>query len=357
MTVVMGIVGAESFISPRVLNYVIPTIPPLVWIIVMFVIAAWLNIRGVKIAGNFQDIITYGLMLSIIVLAVLAFEKINFRLENLTAVGGPGNLVQAVALGIFLFVGFEWVTPLAEESTDAKLISKGMLIAVGLLSIVYAVFAVAVTSTVPKEALKHSVIPHLLFAESLLGKTGVIWMTIICLGASITTFNAGLLSVSRFLYASAREHVLPTCLSKVSLKYFTPWTAILTVFFVGLVISIIVLITKRYLIFLNMAAAMESLIYVLAGLAVIKLRQKTPATQRPYIIPGGLILPGLTVVVFVVLMAAVLITDKIAGLCLIAGLFLSWVYVINGVPVLKEKYRKKHPVRRRRPAKVEVEEQ
>ncbi|KFD41578.1 amino acid transporter [Peptococcaceae bacterium SCADC1_2_3] len=356
MAVVMGIVGAESFILARVLSYAMPAIPPLVWIIVMFVIAAWINIRGVKIAGNFQDIITYGLMLSIIVLVVLAFGKINFRPENLTAVGGPGNLIQAVALGVFIFVGFEWVTPLAEESTDTKLISKGMLIAVGLLSIVYALFAVAVSSTVPKEALKHSVIPHLLFAENLLGKTGVIWMTIICLGASITTFNAGLLSVSRFLYASAREHVLPTCLSKVSLKYFTPWAAILTIFFVGLAISIIVLITKRYLIFINIAAAMESLIYVLAGLAVIKLRQKTPADQRPYTIPGGIILPGLTVVVFAVLMVAVLITDKIAGLCLAAGLFLSWVYVINGVPVLRERHRKRHPVRRRRPVKIELEE-
>ncbi|HAG08388.1 MAG TPA: amino acid transporter [Desulfotomaculum sp.] len=357
MAVIMGIVGAESFILARVLSYAMPAIPPLVWIIVMFIIAAWVNIRGVKIAGNFQDIITYGLMLSIILLAVLAFGKINFRPENLTVVGGPGNLIQAVALGVFLFVGFEWVTPLAEESTDTKLISKGMLIAVGLISIVYALFTVAVTSTVPKDALGHSVIPHLLFAENLLGKTGVIWMTIICLGASITTFNAGLLSVSRFLYASAREHVLPTCLSKVSLKYFTPWAAILTIFFVGLAISIIVLITKRYLIFVNLAAAMESLIYALAGLAVIKLRQKIPAAQRSYTIPGGLILPGLTVVVFAVLLAAVLITDKIAGLCLAAGLFLSWVYVINGVPVLKERYRKRHPARRRRPVKVELEEQ
>jgi hypothetical protein len=62
------------------------------------------------------------------------------------------------------------------------------------------------------------------------------------------------------------------------------------------------------------------------------------------------------VVVFAVLMVAVLITDKIAGLCLAAGLFLSWVYVINGVPVLRERHRKRHPVRRRRPVKIELEE-
>jgi len=105
MAVVMGIVGAESFILARVLSYAMPAIPPLVWIIVMFVIAAWINIRGVKIAGNFQDIITYGLMLSIIVLVVLAFGKINFRTGKSNGGWRTGKSDSSGGFGCFYICG------------------------------------------------------------------------------------------------------------------------------------------------------------------------------------------------------------------------------------------------------------
>ena len=50
------------------------------------------------------------------------------------------NVIQAAGVGVFLYVGYEWVTPLAEETTDYRLIGKGMLWAIGLLSITYCSF-------------------------------------------------------------------------------------------------------------------------------------------------------------------------------------------------------------------------
>ena len=44
------------------------------------------------------------------------------------------SVFSAAGVGVFLYVGFEWVTPLAEETTDYRLIGRGMLLAIGLLA-------------------------------------------------------------------------------------------------------------------------------------------------------------------------------------------------------------------------------
>lgn len=352
MAVVLGVVGAESYVLANILNQVLPAVSPLLWIVAMFVIVCGMNIRGIKMAGNFQDIITYGLIASLVVMALVALVKLDFQLTTPVAPGGATALINAVAVGVFLFVGFEWVTPLAEEVTNIRLISRGMLVAVGLLSITYALFTVAMTASVPRELLVNSPTPHLVFAQTVFGGAGLAWMVGVSLASSITTFNAGLISVSRFIYASAREHVLPKLFSKISMRYFTPWVAIVTVFVAGTTISILVLLTKRYLVLVNMAAAMESVVYAFAGLAVIALRRKMPEAERPYRVWGGILIPALAVIIFTVLAFAVLFTDPLVGLYLTVGIILCWLYVSKVVPQLKHKHqtqRRAASKRRRRP--------
>jgi len=347
MLVVMSVVGTESYVLGNVLSAVMPAVSPLIWIVAMLVAATAMNLRGIKIAGVFQDLITYGLMASLFILSLIAFHRTGFHLTTPFHPGGVGGLISAVAVGVFLYVGFEWVTPLAEEVTDSRLISRGMLLAVGLLSVLYAMFTVAMTATTPRAELLASAIPQMVFARHLLGMPGEIWMVAVSLGASITTFNAGLISVSRFVYASAREHVLPPVFSRLSMRFFTPWVAVLTVFVIGLVVSVLVFITRRYLVLVNLAAAMESLVYALAGLAVIMLRRKYPDAPCSYRIKGGIFIPALTVLVFAVLAVSVVLDSPPVGAYLAAGLLLCWWYVGHVVPRLKQKYQVRRRVRRR----------
>ncbi|SFR12796.1 Amino acid transporter [Desulfoscipio geothermicus DSM 3669] len=348
MAVILGVIGAESYVLAEILNEALPSVPPMVWILVMFLAVTAMNIIGLKLAGGFQDTITYGLMLSLVTLAFIALARVDFHLTAPMDTGGAMGLINAVAVGVFLFVGFEWVTPLAEEVTHSRLISRGMLLAVGLLSIIYAVFTVGMTATVPRAALTGSPIPQLIFARTILGDIGVVWMVTLTLAASITTFNAGLISVSRFIYASAREHVLPPVFSKISMRFFTPWVAVFTIFIIGVAISTIVLFTHRYLVLVNMAAAMESIIYALAGLAVIVLRRKMPYANRPYRIPSGYIIPGVSVVVFSILALAIFVTFPQVFFYLTLGLLICAWYVSRVVPVIKQKYQAKKSAARKR---------
>ncbi|MHB8918227.1 MAG: APC family permease [Desulfocucumaceae bacterium] len=347
MLVIMGVVGAESFILAKILNQAVPSVAPLVWIVVMLVSVTLMNIRGIRIAGAFQDVITYGLIISVVLLSYWGLREIDFKLAAPLVTGGAGNLFAAVAVGVFLFVGFEWVTPLAEEVTDSRLISRGMFIAVGLLSVIYSLFTVVMAANVPREVLVSSPVPQLIFARSVLGEAGVAWAVVISLAASITTFNAGLISVSRFFYATARENALPAVFSRISMRYLTPWVSILAVFAVGLTLSIIILFTGRYLVLVNMAAAAESLVYALAGISVLILRRKMGDRKRTFIIPWGPVIPVVTAVVFTLLAAGVFFTDPYTAVWLAAGLVIIWWYVSKVVPVLKERARAARVTRRR----------
>lgn len=347
MLIIMGVVGAESFVLAKVLNQAIPRVEPLVWIVILQVAATLMNIRGIKIAGVFQDAITYGLMISIILISYLGLKKIDFELAAPFVTGGAGSLFSAVAVGIFLFVGFEWVTPLAEEVTDSRLISRGMFLAVGLLSVVYSLFTVVAAASVPREELVSSPVPQLLFAKTVLGDAGVIWAVVISLAASVTTFNAGMISISRFFYATARENALPPVFSRISMRYLTPWVSILAVFAVGLTLSVIILFTGKYLVLVNMAAAAECAVYALAGVSVLVLRKKIRDRRDTFTIPWGPVIPVVTTAVFALLAAGVFVTDPYAAVWTAAGLGLIWWYVHRIVPVLKEKARASRAPRRR----------
>lgn len=308
MSVVTLVVGTEAYVLSHVLSEALPAIKPPWWIFLMLTLATAINFRGLKIAGTFQNVLTYSVVASIVTMSILALSHAHFHVPAPTRTGGAGPLFSAVAVAVFLFVGFEWVTPLADEVKSPRAIPTGMLIAVGLLVGVYALTATAMfTGIVPRSALLLSQtggrqpIPHVVFARSVLGPLGgwVMIGTSLCM--SLTTFNAGLMGVSRFLYGMARDKVLPPSLASLSARFATPDRAVLVVYVAALLVSALVYWTQRFVLLVNLAAATEAFIYALAAAAVIALRRKDPSRPRPFQMRGGLWLPALTALVFAAL--------------------------------------------------------
>lgn len=351
MFLLLMVVGAESFVLSQTLSYSVPQIAPVIWITLMLGAVTLMNIRGIKLAGTFQDIVTYGVIVSMLLISLWGLKLVHFHLTAPLAVGGAFGFAQAVAVGIFLFVGFEWVTPLAEECTESRIIARGMFIAVGIVCVVYALFTAAMTANLARGVFIGSPIPQVLFAQKILGEAGLVWIVLVSLSCSFGTFNAGLLSVSRFFYATAREHALPPVFSRISMRFMTPWAAILAVFAVGYVSSLVILYTRRYLIVVDMTAAVVCIIYVLSAAAMIVLRKKMPDAPRVFRVPLGPVIPVFTMVVFAVLALMTIFTDPAIGYWIGGGLLVIAVYVTKVVPRIKEKYKvKRVPRTRRAPA-------
>jgi len=364
MSVVSLVVGTEAYVLSYVLNAAFHAIPPPVWIFLMLTLATAANFRGLKVAGALQDIITYAVIASILMLSICSLSKAHFHVPGLLHPGSIGTVANMVGFAVFLFVGFEWVTPLAEEVKDVRAIPTGMFIALGILVVAYSLISTAMFANpayrgaLYGSAALRNPIPHLTFALLSLGIPGRIVMIVTSLCMSLTTFNAGLITVSRFLYASARENILPKQLEKVSVKYSTPYTAVFTVYAIALVVSFVVYFTKKYVILVNLAAVTESIIYALAASCVIALKIKEPKTARPYKMWGGYVLPAVTVLLFLGVGVGVIFTANDinywgAGvlLALCAGGW--WVYVQFFAMPKKERIKAEQAAKRqsRRPPK------
>jgi amino acid transporter len=280
-----------------------------------------------------------------------AISVSGINAKDLFQTGGAVSVFEAAALGVFLYVGFEWVTPLAEEVTDSAMIARGMLVAVGLLCITYAVFITGMTAVVPKEILAASSIPHIEVGKELFGRAGLIVFIIMSVLASMTSYNAGFLNFSRYMYAMGRDNVLPRVFSSIS-RYATPWFAILFCFAISLVISIYIYFTKHYIRLIMVSAAIEVIIYLVMALAVIRLRTKLPDNTRPYRVPGGVIIPVIAVLFFLVLLVGIYIQDIMVLYIMIGVLLVCLLYTLLVVPRLRAAHEKRlasrQPRRRRR---------
>lgn len=372
--VILGIsmVGAESYLLSSVIVNSFTVIGPIVdkffWMTFFIIFVAAINYRGVKLTGFVQDVMTYVMISFLVMVSIYSISKFGVDIKPALASSKftLSNIINAAAVGVFLFVGFEWVTPLAEETTDYRLIGKGMFIAIGLLSVTYALFTVGMwIGLTPEQKLSGTPIPHILLGQNLLGKVGIGLFMIMSILASVTSFNSGLLNTSRFAYAMSRDNVLPTAFSKLHPDYATPWVSILGLMIFALLISFLILFTGKYLFIIVMAAALECFIYVVMAVCVIKLRRKLPDSPRDFKVPGGYVIPIITIVVFTGLLIGIFIDKSrdYAGNILFSNYWVAIVmaaffvlcalYTIAVVPLLKKKAAAKAATRvKRRPGKI-----
>ena len=371
--VILGIsmVGAESYLLASVLSGTFQIFNPFydkfLWILFFIVFVGLINLRGVYITGVIQDIMTYSMVAFMIGVSIYTFatHDINISLAAQSAKFTLENIIQAAGVGVFLFVGYEWVTPLAEETTDYGLIGKGMLWAIGLLTITYALFITAMfVGLTPAQLASGTQIPHIIFGTNLFGVAGTISFIVMSILASVTSFNSGLLNTSRFSYAMGRDNVLPRFFSKLHPTYATPWVSILFLAVLAIAISLLTLYTGKYLFIILMAAALECFIYVVAAVCVIKLRKKYPEKKRSFKIPLGHTIPIIVIVVFTGLMIGIFtdVSRDYMGrelfknywvAVVMGGCFLCMIlYTLIVVPIFKKKAEEKAKTRvKRRPDK------
>ena len=332
------IASAETYIFSAVLHALSPALSARLWVLIFLGIAIAMNILGVEIAGALQDILTYLMFAGIIGLSLYAIFSTHFSVASVpfapTGIGGFGT---AIATAIFVYVGFEWTTPLAEEVASGKsVLSYSLPISVALLTLMFALFAYAIMGILPLSKAVNSPIPHLIFGETLAGKIGLYMMAGVSFFATLTSFNAGVLGNSRLIYALAREGSFPRFMSKLHSKYFTPWIALLVIFSIIAIFSVtIAMHPKAFLVPILVAASIETFMYSIISFSVISLRYKEKDTPRIFKIKGGIIIPLFTGIVFLLLTIGILASSsKYVAILFIGGFILSYLYTKYVVPRL-----------------------
>jgi amino acid transporter len=284
MTAIVLVIAADAFIIGEAIAYALGNghLIAIVYVAILLVLATWMNLRGIKLAGVAEQIVT-----TIVVVVTMGVGVIAIFHQGEAPPGpvGGGSPIQALILGIFLYTAFEWVTTNAEEVVKPTIIPKAMLIAIVVLAVSQTVFTVAMGLTVDAAG-RATAYPQLLVAQQVMGHTGMLVMLGVTALTAVNTFNGGFVTLSRFVYAVAREGKLPRSLTRLNDRA-VPVVPVWILGISSLLLAIIVAITGSWVMVVSLCAALEMMIYATAAFVVWRLRRKQADVERPFRLLGG----------------------------------------------------------------------
>jgi amino acid transporter len=274
------------------LKVFLPFMPIIPVALMVILLVGILHIRGVSKVGNLQIFLGVFLLIVFTLYVVLGlirpegFSREIFMSGAVLFVNKSFwavicRMLTTVALIYNAYVGFEVIADDAEEIVKPnRNIPFGILVSLGVTTLVYTTVSLVTIGVVPFEALAGSETALTDAAQVFWPKLGVPLMAAAGIVATLTSINSAMLSATRESFTLSRDQVWPRSLSRLS-RWRTPYVSILMVMIVSGLITLIGLVD--FLSFISSAGYMFVLIF--ASLAMIRLRHKYPNAERPFKVP------------------------------------------------------------------------
>lgn len=282
---------AELMLLERIVDMVYPGSFSHLGLVVLLLFTV-LNLFGINIFASVQNVLVYILLVALLVIGVTGLYGVETKGIDINAIGeqiaGSGlSVISLLTLALWSFAGLEYMCPLIEESrSPVRDLPRAMMVATGLLLLVYGLLAFGAMRHVPAEALRNSEVPHWLLVESMFGKSASFVMVVFAITATSSVANTIIASLPRVLFGMAVGGQVPSVFSWLHPRWGTPWVGIV---FIAAIIGIpmVLLAGKKDLILLLLlsAATFWLVAYMVAHLSVILLRRKFPDQQRPFKTP------------------------------------------------------------------------
>ena len=281
---------ANQMVGGLAAQQLVPGISPTVFAIVVTLMFCVINLVGVRWFGRAQAVVTTAMMLALV----------GFGIAGLLEVGGgtplaepvpfnPGgwlDVAHLVALGVYLFIGIEFICPMSEEiRRPGRIIPRAMIAGLVLVFTVDMMFGFAALKYVGLAELATSAVPHLLVAEGIAGKTGLLILTAATVLAAASSVSAILAAVPRMLYGLARDGMLPRVFAWVHPRFRTPWVSVIAVAALIVIALLTVAGSESVLTLILVATVMWLASYILAQVDVIVLRRRYPDAPRGFRAP------------------------------------------------------------------------
>ena len=274
------------------LKVFLPFMPVVPVALAIIIIMGLMHYRGVTQAGNMQIILGAFLLIVFFLYVVLGltrpegfswdtFESGRVLFDNRSIWANIGRMLMTIALVYNAYVGFEVIADDAEEIIRPKRnIPLGILISLGIATLVYTSVAFVTIGTIPYNALAGSETALTDAARLFWPKVGVPLMAAAGIVATLTSVNSAMLSATREAFTLSRERVWPRIFSRLS-RFRTPYASILLIVVISCLVAVIGLVD--FLSFISSAGYMFVLFW--ASLAMIRLRKMHPDIERPFKVP------------------------------------------------------------------------
>lgn len=278
--------------------------PGIVVSVVLMFLFSLINVMGVKLFAQFNNVLVWW-KLAVIALVVVMFFALEFNPSNFTSHGfapnGWGAVFTAVpAAGIgFAYLGFRNAIDYAAETKNPQRnVPFSVIFSVILTAIIYIALQIAFITALPEDLLSKGW-ASLAFAESagpLAGISlvlGATWLAILLrVDAVISPADTGLIYsgvAPRLAYASSRNGTTPAWLEKLNSRG-VPWAAVILSFVVGCIFFLPFPGWQEFIGFVTAAFAVS---FAPGSVVVGALRRQLPDQERPFRLPGGDLIPVL----------------------------------------------------------------
>jgi APA family basic amino acid/polyamine antiporter len=176
-----------------------------------------------------------------------------------------------------LFMGFELITSHAEVAARPGMVRRALLISVGLLAAFYSLVSLGFSCVeVDRADSAFRFAPQLALADRSLGPAGELLVIALSLLASFTSWNGGLLALSRFTAAVAAQGMLPRRFAAIDARTLVPRSALTALLGMGMLSAAIVAWFGVLEASILSAAAAAALVYA----AIAFVRERAPFVER-----------------------------------------------------------------------------
>ncbi len=278
--------GAYAVLTTDYLSFYFPAISGWKHYLVSVLIVAaitWINVRGIQMVGVISTVLEVFVLLAVAALCVIAAAKWHHNpFAPFVPPHAPPFQVFGVglALGIWLYSGYEQMSSVAEEVENPQRNYPLALALVVPLSIA-TYFLPTFLSLAALGNWQDWKTRYFSDAAALIGGPWLgFWMTVAALLTNLALLNATVVTSTRMPSSMAEDGYLPAALMKRHPRYGTPWIAILIS---SLIYAALAFHTLTQL--LTMYVWLRIAVTILTVLAAWQLRRKRPELARPFRIP------------------------------------------------------------------------
>ena len=237
-----------------------------------------INILGV---GKVSSLLIVVVSICIALLAIIsggAALKFDLALLDPLFPSGSEGLMAATALVFVSYAGVTKVAAIAEEIKDPERnLPRGIMLSLFIVATIYAGVTFLLVGNFPIPELQNNLKPIYHLALKVGGNVFGFITAIVAVVTMSSMANSGILAASRFPFAMARDHLLPSQIGKLHRRFLTPvWSIIASGIIVGFVLTNMDVgkIAK-------FASAFMLMIYLVENVAVIVLRETRVQWYRP----------------------------------------------------------------------------
>ncbi len=296
----------------------------IIFFALMFGGLAYVNIRGVK---NAITIVKFNTIAKLLPLLMIAFFGWFFLIPSdvtLTTGNSSKDIGEISLILLFAFVGAETALNVSGEiKNPVKTIPKGIMLSILIVVLLYILIQITVQGILGSSITNFRDAPLVEVGKRMFGPIGA---TVVLVGAAFSMFgniSGMILNMPRVLFAAARDKVLlPHSLANIHPKFSTPHISIVVYALIGFIFSV----TGEFKQLAILSSASYLLIYLGVVLAVIRFRNKSIGDEPTYKIPGGIIIPAISVLVIIWLLSNLSLNELSAMLLFIT--ILSIIYLI-----------------------------